>query len=107
MLLIAGRSAEGDEPSADLVCRGRQLAVVVGEGGPGNGEPGQGEHGEGDVAVPGLIEPHLVMIQGGLVLGGLEALLHGPAGPGDPDKPGERGPPAAYGTGRRPAQTVG
>jgi hypothetical protein len=39
--------------------RGRELVVVVSEGGAGDGQPGQGEHGEGDIAVPGFVKPDL------------------------------------------------
>lgn len=35
---------------------------------------------QGDVAVPGHMQPDLVVIERGLVLGGLETLLHGPSG---------------------------
>ena len=42
-----------------------------------------GEHGQGDVAVPGVPAADLVVIQAGLVLGGAEAFLDRPAGPGD------------------------
>jgi hypothetical protein len=57
-----------------------EVVVVVGEAGAGDGEPGEGEHGEGDVPVPGRVEPDLVVVEAGLVLAGLEALFHAPAG---------------------------
>ena len=48
------------------------------------------QHGEGDVPVPGVVAADLILVKAGLVLGGLVALLDGPAGPG-----------ARRGTGRR------
>ena len=59
------------------------------------------EHGEGDVAVPGVVAADLVVVEAGLVLGGLEALLDGPAGPGDADQL------LVGGAGRGAAQVVG
>ena len=40
--------------------------------------------------VPGRVEPDLVVVEAGLVLTGLEALLDGPAGSGDLHEDGER-----------------
>jgi len=74
-VLVAGRPAEGGEHAADLVRRGHEVIAVIGEAGPGDGEPGEGEHGESDVPVPGRVEPDLGVVQGGLVLAGLEAFL--------------------------------
>jgi hypothetical protein len=45
-----------------------------------------GEQRKGGVAVPGVIAADLVVVQAGLVLRALEALLDGPAGPGDADQ---------------------
>jgi hypothetical protein len=55
--------------------------------GAGNGEVGQREHREGDVGIPRPPGPDLVVIQPGLVLRGLEALLDRPPRPGHPDRP--------------------
>jgi hypothetical protein len=54
------------------------VAVFVGAGG---GEVGECEHGQGDVGVPGSPGADLVMVQAGLVLRGLEALLDRPRAP--------------------------
>lgn len=51
--------------------------------GAGGGEVGGGEHREGGVGVPGSVAADLVMIQTGLVLRGLEAILDRPADRGD------------------------
>jgi len=75
MLLIERRAGKGCEHAADLVRGACEDDVVVCEGGAGDGKPGKREHGEGDVPVPGAVEPDLVMVQAGLVLAGLEALL--------------------------------
>jgi hypothetical protein len=45
-----------------------------------------GEHREGDVAVPGVVAADLVLVEPDLVLRGLEALLDGASGAGDPDE---------------------
>jgi hypothetical protein len=37
-----------------------------------------GEHGEGDVPVPGAVLADLLVVQAGLALGLVEAVLHGP-----------------------------
>jgi hypothetical protein len=55
------------------------------------GQPGQGGHGQGDVGIPGPPGPDLVVIQPGLVLGLLEALLHVAARAGDPGQVNESG----------------
>jgi len=68
----------------------RWVFAVVCEAGAGDGEPGQGEHGQGDVAVPGPVEADLVVVQAGLVLPGLEALLDRPAGARHLHEDGER-----------------
>src|SRR5262249_12439029 len=67
----------------------------------GDGEVGAGEDGQGGVPVPGVVAADLVVIEAGLVLGGLEALLNRPAGPGDPDQLLVLGP------GRGGAQVIG
>ena len=59
------------------------------------------EDGEGGVAVPGVVAADLVVVEAGLILRGLEALLDGPAGPGDPDQL------LVFGPGRGGAQVVG
>jgi hypothetical protein len=59
--------------------------------GAGDGEPAGGEHGQGDVGVPGSPAADLVVVEPGFVLGGLEAFLDSPAGPGDPDQLAQRG----------------
>src|SRR5690606_31392451 len=51
-----------------------------------DGEVGVGEHGESDVAVPGVVAADLVVVESDLGLRGLEAVLDGPAGAGDPDE---------------------
>lgn len=48
-----------------------------------------GEHGQGDVAVPPGVLADLVLVESGLALGGLEGLLNGPPGPGDPGQLGQ------------------
>ena len=52
----------------------------------GDGQECQREHREGDVPVPGVVAADLVVVQAGLVLGGLEALLDRPPGPGHGDQ---------------------
>src|SRR5690606_29841243 len=43
-------------------------------------------HGERDVPVPGVVAADLVLVEADFGLGGLEALLDGPAGAGDADE---------------------
>jgi hypothetical protein len=59
-------------------------------GGCGDGQEGQGEHGQGDPPVPGCPVAHLVLVQPGQALAGLEILLGGPAQPGNLDQGGQR-----------------
>src|SRR5512135_3677495 len=47
---------------------------------------GVGQHRQGDVPVPGGVVAHLVGGEPGLVLGGLKALLDGPAAAGHGDE---------------------
>jgi|SRR5450755_744109 hypothetical protein len=54
-------------------------------------EPGQGEHGQGDVGVPGTPGADLVVVQPGLALGLLEALLDVPAAARDRGQAGGAG----------------
>ena len=49
-----------------------------------NCEVGVREHGQGDVPVAGVVLANLVVTEAGLVLGGLEAFLDRPTGPGHP-----------------------
>ena len=58
-------------------------------------------HGQGDVPVPGAVLPDLVVIERGLILGGLEAFLDRPPCPGHLDRAGEAGRAG------RPAQVIG
>lgn len=51
-----------------------------------HGKVGVGEHRSGDVAVPGVVAADLVLVEPDLVLRGLEALLDGLPGAGDPDE---------------------
>src|SRR5512144_3133412 len=64
---------------------------VLGGGGAGDGEEGVGEHRERDVPVPAVVAAHLVLVEPGLPLGGLEAFLDGPPGAGDPGQLAQRG----------------
>jgi hypothetical protein len=59
-------------------------------GRPVDSEEREDEHGEGDVAVPTFVAPDLVVVQTGLVLGGLEALLDRPPGARDLHQPCQR-----------------
>jgi len=55
----------------------------------GNGrhhQEGVGHHGQGDPAVPPAPAADLVLVQADQAFGGLEALLDGPAPPGDPNQ---------------------
>ncbi len=45
-----------------------------------------GEHGEGDVAVPGVVAADLVVVEADFGFRGLDAILGGPAGAGNPDE---------------------
>ena len=54
---------------------GRREVGVVSDGG-GHGE---GQHNQGDVAMPAVPGTRLVVVKAELVLGGLEAVLDGPA----------------------------
>ena len=47
-------------------------------GGAGSGEVGRGGHGQGDVGVPGPVVADLVLIEAGLILRCLEALVTRP-----------------------------
>jgi hypothetical protein len=49
------------------------------------------QHGQGDVAVPGVVAPHLIVVDPNLVLRGLEALLDRPPGPRHCDQVGVEG----------------
>lgn len=51
------------------------------------------EHGQRDVPVPAGVASDLVMIQPGLALGGLEALLDSPPGAGHAHHLGQAHPP--------------
>jgi len=51
---------------------------------------GVGEHRQGDPAVPGSPAADLVLVQANQALVGLEALLDGPAPPGDSHQCGQR-----------------
>jgi hypothetical protein len=73
----------------DLPGRGR---AAGGFDAGGDGEDGGAEHGQGDPPVPGVLAAHLVLIQAGQALAGLEVLLDRPAKPGDLDQGGERDP---------------
>src|SRR6266545_7706406 len=84
-------------------CRGQVLDLVAGQRGQprrwwvlgvsgqgGDDEEGVGEHGEGGPAVPGAPAADLVLVQATKALAGLEALLNGPAAPGNPGQHGKR-----------------
>jgi hypothetical protein len=53
-------------------------------------QEGVGEHGQGDPAIPGAPAADLVLVQANQALAGLEALLDGPAPPGDSHQRGQR-----------------
>jgi hypothetical protein len=90
--LLQGGGGPGSCPqAAGPLSNPAALAGLVagphpGRPGRGDGEPGLGSEREGDVPVPGDVLADLIVIEGGLVLGGLEALLDRPPGPGDPDQ---------------------
>jgi hypothetical protein len=94
VLEIGGRAAQQREQAPDLICRYRDWLVAdravvrfgAGEVGSGGGQERHGQHGQGDVPVPGGVEPDLIVVQSNFVLGGLEAFLDRPAGPGHPDQ---------------------
>jgi hypothetical protein len=56
----------------------------------GDGEERGREHRQGDVAVPGVVFADLVVVQAGLVLGGLEGFLDAPPASGNADEFGQR-----------------
>jgi hypothetical protein len=58
-------------------------------GGAGDGEDCCSEHGQGGPPVPGGPAVDLVLVQPGVLLGGLEVLLSGLAAPDDFDQGGE------------------
>ena len=105
---------QADVPGRLLAGTGRQLAGVapvfglaggagagirIGGGGPGHrgagwpggryGEQREGAHGQRGVPVEGVPEAELVLVKAGLPLSLLEALLYGPALPGDLDQDGQ------------------
>jgi hypothetical protein len=100
---IAGRAGDqGREQVLDLVAGQRdeprrwRPAAAFGHG--RHDQEGVGEHGQGDPAVPGAPAAELVLVQAAQAFAGLEALLHRPPGPGDPDQDRQRhraGHPAA------------
>src|SRR5215207_9630257 len=63
-------------------------AGAVGQG--GDPQEGVGEHGQGGLAVPGPPAADLMGVQATKALAGLEALLDGPAPPGDSNQGGQR-----------------
>jgi hypothetical protein len=58
---------------------------------------GKREHGQCGVPVPGVVAADLVVVQAGLVLGGLEAFLDRPPGVGHPHELSQRGAARALG----------
>ena len=56
----------------------------------GHHQEGVGDHGQGGPAVPGAPAADLVLVQADQALGGLKALLDGPASSGDLDQGGQR-----------------
>jgi hypothetical protein len=52
---------------------------------------GKREHGQGGLPVPGVVAADLIVVQAGLVLGGLEAFLDRPPGAGHGDQLGQGG----------------
>jgi hypothetical protein len=76
-----GLGDQGSGQAGDLVAGQRDqpdwrwLGVL---GQRGDGEEGAGDHGQGDPPVPGDPAPHLVLIQGGQAVAGLEILLTSP-----------------------------
>jgi hypothetical protein len=97
-----GDGDQGGEQVLDLVAGqpdqpGRWwVASVFGHG--RHYQEGVGEYRQGDPAVPGAPAADLVLVQADQALAGLEALLDGPAAPGDPDQGGQKdgaGCPAA------------
>jgi hypothetical protein len=97
---VPGLDGAGEEPADLAGSEVDQLAVMVmprrcpaklsrGAGAPlsgGDREERHGEHGQGDVPVPGVGRRTLVVVQAGLVLGGLEAFLDRPPRAGHPHK---------------------
>jgi hypothetical protein len=74
-----GRPAGGGSPApCSRSCPGRWCRPLFFGLGPASREPGQGEHGQRDVGVPGPPGTDLVVIQPGLALGLLDALLSRP-----------------------------
>ena len=86
--LVDAERDEGIGSGLPMFVQGRRGGVWFAGGG---GEPGVGEHGEGDVPVPGVPEADLIVVEANLVLGRLEALLHGPADADHGDQFVERG----------------
>jgi hypothetical protein len=76
--------------------RWRRVVSALGQG--GDHQEGMRQHGKGGPPVPGAPAADLMGVQADQALGGLEALLDGPAAAGDPDQGGKRhrmGHPAA------------
>lgn len=76
----------GDCPPVGPLCGGRSGRRVGQER-----QVNVGDHDQGDVPVPGDVLTDLVMVEPGLVLGGLEALLDAPAGSCHADQGGQSG----------------
>src|ERR1019366_1350397 len=73
-------------PAAGVPAGRRRRGRGGAHGAGSDGEKSMGEHGQRDVPVPGLVEPDLVVVQAGLVLGLGEAVLDVPPGPGHGDE---------------------